>query len=1038
MAGSPYTLETAREILLGKRSPAIKTLDRLLGVTLLAAGPIGLLTGQAWMLVAWGWVDQKNELVVRLDELVSKGRAKLGKATGKERHELLAAAHTAIVIASYFAALREVAGPVYDRLELTEAEKRRLASSSNTPGDALRDATHHLLRNDVGLPWAGSGFEANLDTNIRPYYAQLTERSLAFFSGLYEWGRDHDDRWWPLQQSIVDRAADRYRAEYFALAAEIPEFRIWALFGEHLAEQNALGRLEDLVDTLVGTSKAPGTAVRKAIAGINRAILTRPVVDLDETAQLTAVRVPTVEHGYVEPHFRWAVVDRSSQPAQESWWEQQDRGTDLAGFLAAHFASPRAAALPLVVLGHPGAGKSLFTKVCAARLASTDAFTTVRVPLRDVPDPSASVYRQIEDVLRESTHGKVEWPRLCEASKQLVRVVLIDGLDELMQATGATESRYLRNVVEFQRTEAATSGPVAVVVTSRTVVADLAAIPHGCLVVKLEEFTDDQIDTWVDRWKAANTAAVASGEVRAIEAATMRGYGELARQPLLLLLLAIVLAERDLPSEETSAGLYRILLDEFMRRELARPDQDVGHLSEVDRREAELWKLGLVAFGMVNRGQQHLHEQDLTADLRALPGPVTAPASRGRDVGRTLDPARRVVGRFFFMHTSEAEAGAGGRSYEFLHATFADYLIAHHAAALLRDAAAARKLRTSSQSWDDDLLFALLSHTVIVAFGSRAVDFFAELVGGDPEVAAVLEHLAVIAHDRWGKGRHADYDPSGNTAVQRIATYTANITSLRLAMATAPVSVDHLGPRDPDFWSWPALVRLWGAALQLSEWTALIGRLQQQSSSDLIAWGQVSGYFEDMEAELSFDAPRALRLAVGRSLTRHENDPSDLPGPAAAVRLAAALRTWSPTADTLALLDHAEELPPDLLRLAVTVAARHAADIEPSALRRLLELCEQATIGVPPESMAAILVRHPQLIGAVLTIIAQPMAMTMLGLLAQIDDEVTAGTQWRRLASDVADTPEAEAVRAMPPDLARRVIPELAASILSRTRPAIL
>ncbi|MGN9908486.1 hypothetical protein ACTMTJ_13170 [Phytohabitans sp. LJ34] len=33
-------------------------------------------------------------------------------------------------------------------------------------------------------------------------------------------------------------------------------------------------------------------------------------------------------------------------------------------------------------------GKSLFTKVCAARLSATDAFVTVRVPLRDVPDPS--------------------------------------------------------------------------------------------------------------------------------------------------------------------------------------------------------------------------------------------------------------------------------------------------------------------------------------------------------------------------------------------------------------------------------------------------------------------------------------------------------------------------------------------------------------------------------------------------------------------------------------------------------------------------
>ena len=268
-------------------------------------------------------------------------------------------------------------------------------------------------------------------------------------------------------------------------------------------------------------------------------------------------------------------------------------------------------------------------------------------------------------------------------------MVLIDGLDELMQATGATESRYLRNVMDFQRTEAVTGGPVAVLLTSRTVVADLAAIPEGCPVVMLDEFTDEQIDAWAERWAEANAAGVARGEVRFIDGPALRGYGDLARQPLLLLLLAIVAAERDLPPGDNSAALYRMLLDDFLRRELVRPDHQATGLAEDQRREAELWKLGLVAFGMLNRGQQHLHEQDLAADLRVLPGPGPGAVPAVRDVGRALVPARRLVGRFFFVHTSEADSGEAGRSYEFLHATFADFLVAHHTVELLRDAAAA-------------------------------------------------------------------------------------------------------------------------------------------------------------------------------------------------------------------------------------------------------------------------------------------------------------------------------------------------------------
>jgi hypothetical protein len=97
MAGSPYTMETAREILLGKRSKSIKVLDTLFGAGVLGAGPAAILTGQPWLLAVWGWVDQKNELVSRLDELVGAGRDKLRKAVGKERHEVLAATHTALV-----------------------------------------------------------------------------------------------------------------------------------------------------------------------------------------------------------------------------------------------------------------------------------------------------------------------------------------------------------------------------------------------------------------------------------------------------------------------------------------------------------------------------------------------------------------------------------------------------------------------------------------------------------------------------------------------------------------------------------------------------------------------------------------------------------------------------------------------------------------------------------------------------------------------------------------------------------------------------
>jgi hypothetical protein len=498
-----------------------------------------------------------------------------------------------------------------------------------------------------------------------------------------------------------------------------------------------------------------------------------------------------------------------------------------------------------------------------------------------------------------------------------------------------------------------------------------------------------------------------------------------------------VAAERDLPPGDTSAGLYRLLLDDFVRRELARPDNQAAGLTDDERRAAELWKLGLVAFGMLNRGQQHLHEHDLAADLRALPGPVPVPPSRGRDVARTLDPARRVIGRFFFVHTAEAAAGEGGRSYEFLHATFADYLIAQHTVDLLRDAAAARRLRTASQAFDDDLLFALLSHTLVVGFGSHTIKFFAELTGGDADVAAVLEHLLGAAQDRWGRGRHAEYDPSGLPVVRRLATYSANLTAMRLAMASEPVPLKVLCPPGANVRTcWQSQMYLWNATLADSpQWGAFLSNLRvDEGEPPTVAWRRWSGYWEDMLEIAALNESRALRLAAGRALLSgiKPGDTMDQPGPATARDLAALLRQRILSADELSrLTDICTGPSQQLVELTVIVAALHGADLSTEAVDRLLAYLPSAA--VPAGSLVELLVRHPEAVKHSSKVAdTQTFATDMAFHLA------TLISPWSRKLerSPLDGTPEALAAISLPPDLARRLIPELVASLYAKERDA--
>ena len=60
---------------------------------------------------------------------------------------------------------------------------------------------------------------------------------------------------------------------------------------------------------------------------------------------------------------------------------------------------------------------------------------------------------QIQQALDLATNQRVAWWRLVEQSSETVRVVLLDGLDELLQTTSNDRSSYLQDVMEFQRVE---------------------------------------------------------------------------------------------------------------------------------------------------------------------------------------------------------------------------------------------------------------------------------------------------------------------------------------------------------------------------------------------------------------------------------------------------------------------------------------------------------------------------------------------------------------------------------------------------------
>ncbi|WP_157247264.1 NACHT domain-containing protein [Nonomuraea typhae] len=812
------TYRGALQILGHHDRPWLDRMDRLLGGGILAAGVTALAVAApgpaAAFAAVWGWIDQKNEARSLLRAALDRVSGRLLGLEGYERHQLIVAAHTTVVVSAFFEALGEAA----EGLSLQDEDRGMLLTSAgHREGEHLFEI---LYQSEVPIPSATCGFEENLG-QVEKWLNLFAERTLRHLHILRERRVEL-----PGAPFLAGRALERYRSRYLGLAASVPEFFIWASLGEHAATRQvvtgartelreafqsqgaALARIEQLLTLATTGRERTERDVAAVIARANRGALSEPVVPVTDQPH-PALTVPTVAEIYVSPHCSFATYHRNvSHPASEPWWGNQRVSQHLDLLLAAHLTSPVAFQRPLLLLGHPGAGKSLLTQVLAARLPSA-SYTVVRVPLRRV-NADAGILEQIQAALDLATNGRAQWWEVAQANRQAVRVVLLDGLDELLQAVSGGRDRrgYLQEIMDFQRAEAQQGFPVAVIVTSRTVVADRVLIADGTPIIKLKDFADWQIADWLKRWDRVNEAAIAAGRVRTLSLASVLERRELAEQPLLLLMLALYAADPAAPPIDevmSTTALYRRLLTEFVRREAAK--QPEGSVAE----KKQLWRLTVAAFAMLNRGRQDITDTELGADLIAL-------EDRPSEAADVAEIGRDLVGRFFFVHRAEARTGNEGsvrRCYEFLHATFGEYLVAAHIVESLRTLAAMRSL--SGRPVDDGFLYALLSHQPlsdrrqVLAF---AAELSFELTARDREqIRSLLEELAASVRRRHDTGRHASYRPVPLDRVRQLAAYSLNLVLLRVRVGP-PLGVASLcGPEDDPQLAWRSTVRLWAAGL---------------------------------------------------------------------------------------------------------------------------------------------------------------------------------------------------------------------------------
>ncbi|MBE3011499.1 hypothetical protein IL992_20175 [Microbispora sp. NEAU-D428] len=784
--------------------------------------------------------DVKDEAVRLAGEVTGRLRDRVTGLNRYDRTARLEAAQAVLVVAAFFEALDELPLPFDPKdLRLDRDEQAALAGS----GAGRAPFVHTLVTIEPAGFRADHSYADILDS-IGAYYRKLATALTGFISGLAVRDRLDSTEWTrattTIKEEIPETARRRYEELHRRLALDIPEFALWRDTIERRRLATGLGELEALLAQVAARTRTPEH--RHALSRAHRAVLDRPIAQSGEVP--AGMRMPALVEAYVNPRFRPAEYGEQADPSAEWWWDQREPSDDIAGFLARYFTSPEATRMPLVVLGQPGAGKSVLTKILAGRLPDGD-YLPVRVPLREVP-ADGTIQEQIEAAVRETTGEHLSWPELTRSADGALPVVMLDGLDELLQATGVHRSDYLSRVADFQRREAELGRPAVVLVTTRTAVADRMRFPPGCLTIRLEPFEEEQARRWLAVWNAANDEYFTAHGLKPLPPEAALAHGDLASQPLLLLMLALYDADANaLQRGETGlsqAELYERLLTRFARREVDKHQPELPETAAAQAVEMELRALAVAAFAMFNRGRQWVTTDDLDGDLAAL---LPAPAARTTSFQAPLSRADRVIGKFFFVHQASAERdGAKLRTYEFLHATFGEYLVARMTRDVLRGmvaretAAAADPFFAPAQP-DDGLLHALLSFSLLTE-RQPTVAFLRDLLPA-LDRQPTIDLLVRLLHGAEARAdqSYADYRPGRSSFITRYAHYTANLVILASLIADGIAAGELFPGGEPPADAWWRLATLWHSRLSSEAFTVMsllfeVERVTRNDVSDLI------------------------------------------------------------------------------------------------------------------------------------------------------------------------------------------------------------
>lgn len=637
-----------------------------------------------------------------------------------ERTEQIKAAYALIGYTAYFDALQDVLpNQVRKNLKLKLEDKKKLIEADKSVD---YQNTSNTVQPDIhcNVHYADhiTSF-SEVKEKVADIYRNTTKALLKTISeeSIFNGEKDSEVKEWEnlkaLLSTLPQKAIDLYEAQYLDLADHFSDFALFAQIqnfdGMHRAIKDnkyaidlltditskidvGLNKLNEIITSIpikyseIQSQNIVDELKRKYIATINEPIINDEEISSDsETIRLA---FPKIVDAFIPQSYKCLSYHQKGIKLEDPCiWENKPIQDDIDKFFIKYLYSLDSIDYPLIILGQPGSGKSLLTKVLAAQLMSK-SYTVIRIPLRDV-NAEDNLDILVEDQIKKITNRPLStdgYGGFASQFNEKPLIIILDGYDELLQAKGSVFSSYLEKVRSFQQDQKQLNRPVRIIVTSRITLIDKARIPVNSTILRLMEFDQQQRQAWINIWNKTNSEYFSNNNIlpfKLPEKGKRNNIIELAEQPLLLLMLALYDSESNELAKNSNikrTELYDNLIRRFIRRERTRYVHGFDEKTQAEQDliiDNEMNRLGVIAIGMYNRRDVVIRSEQLEKDLTAF----QAHKNNGIQVAHPLTDADSVLGGFFFIHKSTAqEADANSETatnaYEFLHNTFGEFLAA--------------------------------------------------------------------------------------------------------------------------------------------------------------------------------------------------------------------------------------------------------------------------------------------------------------------------------------------------------------------------